>query len=128
MNDRCFTRVLQGHIALDLAIFPKGTTGLSVCVSVCVNILISEHTEGGGTCTHSSLFIYLFIYLMMMMIRSAAGHSGAFASLERRLGLSPRHRPRCWSVFECPRGTPAHLPPRNSHKDSLNARNDHHRW
>lgn len=24
---RCFTRVLQGHIALDIAIFPKGTTG-----------------------------------------------------------------------------------------------------
>lgn len=24
---RCFTRVLQGHIALDVAVFPKGTTG-----------------------------------------------------------------------------------------------------
>lgn len=24
---RCFTRVLQGHIAIDRAIFPKGTTG-----------------------------------------------------------------------------------------------------
>ncbi|KAI8374722.1 peptidase M24, structural domain-containing protein [Radiomyces spectabilis] len=24
---RCFTRVLQGHIAIDVAVFPKGTTG-----------------------------------------------------------------------------------------------------
>lgn len=24
---RCFTRVLQGHIALDRAVFPSGTTG-----------------------------------------------------------------------------------------------------
>jgi len=27
---RCFTRVLQGHIALDAAIFPKGTTGFQL--------------------------------------------------------------------------------------------------
>lgn len=26
---RAFTRVLQGHIAIDRAIFPKGTTGKS---------------------------------------------------------------------------------------------------
>lgn len=27
---RCFTKVLQGHIALDKAIFPEGTTGLQI--------------------------------------------------------------------------------------------------
>jgi Xaa-Pro aminopeptidase len=28
---RIFTRVLQGHIAIDVAIFPNGTTGLFLC-------------------------------------------------------------------------------------------------
>jgi Xaa-Pro aminopeptidase len=26
----CFTRVLKGHIAIDMAVFPKGTTGFSL--------------------------------------------------------------------------------------------------
>jgi Xaa-Pro aminopeptidase len=30
---RCFTRVLQGHIALDVAVFPKGTTGTPASLS-----------------------------------------------------------------------------------------------
>jgi Xaa-Pro aminopeptidase len=29
---RCFTRVLQGHIALALAVFPAGTTGAALDV------------------------------------------------------------------------------------------------
>jgi len=28
---RIFTRVLQGHIAIDVAVFPNGTTGLFLC-------------------------------------------------------------------------------------------------
>lgn len=28
---RCFTRVLQGHIAIDSAVFPRGTTGNHRC-------------------------------------------------------------------------------------------------
>ena len=29
---RAFTRVLQGHIAIDVAVFPNGTTGYILCV------------------------------------------------------------------------------------------------
>lgn len=29
---RCFTRVLQGHIALDTAVFPRGTVGNTITV------------------------------------------------------------------------------------------------
>jgi hypothetical protein len=29
---RAFTRVLQGHIAIDTAVFPSGTTGFMLCV------------------------------------------------------------------------------------------------
>ena len=29
---RAFTRVLQGHIAIDTAVFPNGTTGFMLCV------------------------------------------------------------------------------------------------
>ena len=29
---RCFTRVLQGHIAIDAAVFPQGTTGKAPCL------------------------------------------------------------------------------------------------
>ena len=30
---RAFTRVLQGHIAIDTAVFPTGTTGYNMCVT-----------------------------------------------------------------------------------------------
>lgn len=31
---RAFTRVLQGHIAIDTAVFPNGTSGLSLKISI----------------------------------------------------------------------------------------------
>jgi Xaa-Pro aminopeptidase len=48
---RCFTRVLQGHIAIDRAVFPIGTTGKS---TMCLENIIYMRIPGRETHTCTS--------------------------------------------------------------------------
>ena len=80
---RCFTRVLQGHIAIDRCVFPLGTTG---------NIYIIRSRHG---------LIYLGDRLTYVICRLPPRPLCQTCFVERRFRFPSWNRSRCWCLFEC---------------------------